>query len=46
METNVKGIYAVGDIRSNQVRQIPTACGNAVTAVIKAQEYLTEVKKE
>jgi len=43
METNIKGIYAVGDIRSGQIRQIPTACGNAVTAVINAQEYIKEV---
>jgi thioredoxin reductase (NADPH) len=45
METNIKGIYAIGDIRSNQVRQIPTAIGNAVTAVVNAQEYIRKIKQ-
>ncbi|MGC9336880.1 MAG: thioredoxin-disulfide reductase [Candidatus Cloacimonadia bacterium] len=45
METSVPGIFAVGDIRSNQVRQISTACGNAVTAVINAEHYIREIRE-
>ncbi|MBN1754976.1 FAD-dependent oxidoreductase [bacterium] len=44
METSVPGVYAVGDIRSEQIRQIATACGNAVTAVVNAEHYIKELK--
>jgi len=44
MRTSVPGIYAVGDIRSKEVRQIATACGDAVTAAVAVRDYLTEMK--
>ena len=46
METSVPGIFSAGDIRSNQVRQIATACGNAVTAVINAENYIKELENK
>jgi thioredoxin reductase (NADPH) len=40
MQTSAKGIYAIGDIRSKEVRQIATACGDAVTAAVAIRDYL------
>jgi thioredoxin reductase (NADPH) len=40
METSVPGIFTAGDVRADQVRQISTACGSAVTAVINAEFYI------
>jgi len=44
METEVPGIYAAGDIRSNSGRQAITAAGDGATAAIYAEKYLTENK--
>lgn len=33
METNVKGVYAVGDVRNTPLRQIITACSDGAIAV-------------
>ncbi len=38
METNVKGVYAIGDVRNTPLRQIVTACSDgaiAVSSIIK-----------
>ncbi|THB76716.1 MAG: thioredoxin-disulfide reductase [Desulfobulbaceae bacterium] len=40
-ETSVPGVFAAGDIRSKVMRQIVNACGEAATAVIAAEHYLT-----
>jgi thioredoxin reductase (NADPH) len=40
METSKPGIYAAGDVCSNKVRQIDTACGDATVAAISALEYI------
>ena len=40
METSVPGIYAIGDIRSKQVRQIDVACGEGTIAAISARNYI------
>lgn len=42
METSVPGIYAVGDVRADKVRQIDVATGEATTAAITVREYLKE----
>jgi thioredoxin reductase (NADPH) len=42
METNVPGIFAAGDIRNNSARQVVTSSGDGVTAVIRADHYITE----
>lgn len=44
MQTSVPGIYAVGDVRSGNVRQIAAACGEATNAAISARDYLREIK--
>lgn len=40
METSAPGIYAVGDIRSKNVKQISVACGEGTLAAISVGEYL------
>ncbi len=44
MQTSVAGIYAVGDIRSKDVRQIDVACGEATVAAVSIRDYLIEEK--
>ena len=41
-ETNVPGIFAAGDVTSETPRQIATAVGEGVTAVLNAEEYLED----
>lgn len=40
--TNVAGIYAAGDIRTKQLRQIVTAAADGANAVTSAERYLSE----
>ncbi len=40
MRTNIKGIYAAGDIRSKMCRQVATAVGDGATAANSAISYL------
>ncbi len=42
METNVPGIYAAGDVRSNSIRQVVSAAGDGATAAVYAQKYISE----
>lgn len=44
METSVPGIFAVGDVRSKQVRQVATAVGEGALAAVMAEKYI-EVKE-
>jgi thioredoxin reductase (NADPH) len=44
METQIPGILAAGDIRSNSARQVITAAGDGATAAIYVEKYLTEQK--
>ena len=37
METNIKGIYACGDVRSQLVRQVTNAVGDGTTAAVAAE---------
>jgi len=39
-ETNVKGIYAIGDIRVKDMRQVATAVGDGATAAHDLEKYL------
>ena len=39
-ETSVKGIYAVGDVRKKQLRQVITACADGANAITSIQNYL------
>ena len=40
METEIPGIFAAGDIRSNSIRQIVAAAGDGATAAFYARRYL------
>lgn len=41
MGTQIKGIYAAGDIRKNSSRQVITAAGDGATAAISAEKFLS-----
>ena len=43
METSQPGIFAVGDLRQKQLRQITTAVGDGATAGQQAYHYITEL---
>jgi thioredoxin reductase (NADPH) len=42
MMTSLPGLFAAGDVRSQLTRQITTAVGDATTAAIAAEKYLTD----
>jgi pyruvate/2-oxoglutarate dehydrogenase complex dihydrolipoamide dehydrogenase (E3) component len=42
MATNVKGIYAAGDVRHQLTKQITTAVGDGTTAVVAVTKLLEE----
>jgi thioredoxin reductase (NADPH) len=43
MEINVPGVYVSGDVRSQYVRQISNAVGDATTAAVAATRYIEEL---
>jgi len=43
METEVPGILAAGDIRSNSIRQVIAAAGDGATAAIYAERFITQL---
>ena len=45
MMTNVPGIFAAGDVRSQLTRQITTAVGDATTATIAASKWVEEWRR-
>jgi len=42
-QTNVPGVFAVGDVRSKTVRQVVTAVADGAAAVHYAEEYLAQI---
>ena len=42
METEMPGIFAAGDIRSNSIRQVIAAAGDGATAAIYAERLITQ----
>lgn len=46
METNVPGIFAAGDVREKQLRQIVTATGDGSIAAQSAQHYIEKLLEE
>ena len=44
METNLEGIYAVGDNRVKYLRQVVSAAGDGATAAVAAERYIEELK--
>lgn len=43
MKTSVEGIYACGDVRKKNLRQVVTAAGDGAAAAFSAQEYLEKL---
>lgn len=44
MQTSIPGLFAAGDVRVQLTRQVTTAVGDATTAAIAAEKYLTARK--
>jgi thioredoxin reductase (NADPH) len=44
MQTTIPGLFAAGDVRSQLTRQVTTAVGDATTAAIAAEKYLTALR--
>jgi thioredoxin reductase (NADPH) len=44
MRTSVPGVFAAGDVRSQFVRQITNAVGDATTAALAAHQYVEKLK--
>lgn len=43
-ETNVPGVFAVGDVRTKQLRQISTAVSDGANAITSVERYLTRIQ--
>ncbi len=46
MQTNLPGVYAVGDVRNKVLYQITTAVSDGSIAAVAAEHYLENLKKE
>lgn len=46
MMTSIPGLFAAGDLRVQLTRQVTTAVGDATTAAIAVEKYLTERKTQ
>ena len=44
--TNIKGVYAAGDITDTPFRQLITACGQGAIAALSAYKYILKKKKQ
>lgn len=44
MQTSVSGVFAGGDIRSKQLRQVATAVGEGAAATFAAEKYVEDLK--
>ena len=46
METNIPGIYAIGDVRAQLCKQVTNAVGDGTTAAVAAQKYIETLKDQ
>lgn len=46
METSLSGLFAVGDVRSQVIRQITTAVGDGTVAAMSVEKKLGELKRQ
>ena len=46
METSVKGVYAIGDVRTTPLRQVITAAADGAVAGCYAVRYLEEFEQQ
>lgn len=40
METNIKGVFAAGDVRNKTIRQLTTAVNDGTIAALMAEKYI------
>ena len=45
MQTNIKGVYAAGDVREKEFRQITTAVADGTIALLSAEKYIVDKEK-
>ena len=45
MQTNIKGVYAAGDVRDKKFRQITTAVADGTIALLNAEKYILQKEK-
>lgn len=45
MKTNIKGVYAAGDVREKEFRQITTAAADGTIALLSAEKYIVDKEK-
>lgn len=46
MRTNISGVYAAGDVREKEYRQITTAVADGTIAALEAEKYIVESKRK
>ena len=46
MKTNVKGVFAAGDVREKEFRQITTAVADGTIASLAAEKYIVEKRRD
>ena len=46
MRTNVKGVFAAGDVREKEFRQITTAVADGTIASLAAEKYIVEKRRD
>ncbi|MBR5913828.1 MAG: FAD-dependent oxidoreductase [Selenomonadaceae bacterium] len=44
--TNIDGVFAAGDVREKEIRQLTTAASDGTTAALLAEKYLSKLKGE
>ena len=45
MKTNIDGVYAIGDVRNNPLRQVITAVSDGAVAGVEVSKYLMNIKE-
>ena len=43
-KTSISGVFAAGDVRTKEIRQVATATSDGVTAAIMAEKYITSAR--
>lgn len=43
--TNIPGVFAAGDVRTKEIRQLTTAAADGTTAALLAEQYLIKLKE-
>ncbi len=44
MKTSLDGLYAIGDVRQNSVKQIAAAAGDGAVAALNVVKYVKNLK--